>query len=182
MKRSEINAVIQEASSAFAKHGWALPPNPRWDVTDFGLGDFSRYGLTLVNLAEETEYCEKIMYVRHQQITPCHCHAQKKEDIICRYGQLAVQLSSNREQEIMRINGEERAIASNTVFTLEAGERITMTPGIKHSFWAASPYAIVGEVSTANDDVHDNYFEDAAVGRFSTIIEDEKPTIRLVSD
>ena len=182
MKRSEINAVINEARTAFAQHGWALPPNPRWDVTDFGLGDFARCGLTLVNLAEEPEYCEKIMYVRQGQVTPCHCHAQKKEDIICRFGQLAVRLNSKRDQEIMRINGEERAVASNTVFTLEAGERITMTPGIKHSFWASTPYAIVGEVSTANDDVHDNYFEDADVGRFSEIIEDEAAIVQLVSD
>ena len=182
MKRSEINAVIKEAQDAFRQHGWALPPNPRWDVTDFGLGDFNKCGLTLVNLAEEIEYCEKIMYVRKDQVTPCHCHAQKKEDIICRFGQLAVELSSKRATEIMRINGEEREVKSNTVFTLEAGERITMTPGIKHSFWAATPYAIVGEVSTANDDVNDNYFENKDVGRFSEITEDEEAIVTLVSD
>ncbi len=182
MKRSEINAVINEATDAFFKHGWAMPPNPRWDVTDFGLGDFSACGLTLVNLAEQPEYCEKIMYVRKNQVTPCHCHAQKKEDIICRFGELAVEISSNKNDVEMQINGEARSITPGEVFNLQAGERITMTPGIKHSFWAASDYAIVGEVSTANDDSNDNFFENEEVGRFSEIEEDEAACVKLVSD
>ena len=182
MKRSEINAVIKEAQSAFAKHGWALPPNAKWDITDFGLGDFQACGLTLVNLAEQKEYCEKIMYVREGQVTPSHCHAQKKEDIICRYGELAVKLSSNKPSVQMHINGEFQELPCNEVFTLTAGNRITMTSGIKHSFWAINSYAIVGEVSTANDDVNDNYFEDDKVGRFSEIEEDEAASVQLVSD
>jgi D-lyxose ketol-isomerase len=28
-----------EAKSRFEKHGWVLPPNPRWDITDFGRGN-----------------------------------------------------------------------------------------------------------------------------------------------
>ena len=58
MKRSEINALIREASDAFAEGGWILPPDPRWDLTDFGLGDVREHGLVLINLAEEPEYCE----------------------------------------------------------------------------------------------------------------------------
>ena len=34
----------------FKQKGWYLPPNPKWDVTDFGLGDFENYGLVLVNI------------------------------------------------------------------------------------------------------------------------------------
>jgi D-lyxose ketol-isomerase len=52
MKRSEINAAVREASLAFKTNGWALPPNPRWDITDSGLGDFDRSGRALINLAE----------------------------------------------------------------------------------------------------------------------------------
>ena len=82
MKRSEINSVIREAAAAFVRHGWTLPPHPRWDITDFGLDDFGRVGLVLVNLAEQPEYCEKLMYARRRQTTPRHHHASKKEDII----------------------------------------------------------------------------------------------------
>jgi len=182
MKRSEINRAIKEAEEAFARHGWALPPQPRWDVTDFGLGDFSRFGLVLVNLAEQPEYCEKIMYVRRKQVTPLHHHAKKKEDIVCRWGLLAIELAPAKETERVQVNGEERDIPAERPLVLKAGERITLMRGMKHAFWAESDYAIVGEVSTTNDDTHDNHFEDTRVGRFSTIVEDEPPTVTLVSD
>jgi len=181
MKRSEINAVVWEASKAFARHGWTLPPNPRWDVTDFGLGDFNRVGLTLVNLAEQPEYCEKLMYVRRGQVTPRHYHAFKKEDIICRWGRLAIELPSP-DPARLQVNGEARSLAAGEVLRLSSGERITLTQGILHAFWADSEYAILGEVSTGNDDAHDNFFEDQQVGRFSQIEEDEPACVKLVSD
>ncbi len=79
MKRSEINKAFLQAKSCFAKNGWTLPPGARWDVTDLGLGKFDRYGLVLINLTDEPEYCEKLMYARKNQITPAHCHKQKKK-------------------------------------------------------------------------------------------------------
>ena len=90
MKRSQINEIYLEAAACFARHGWALPPEPRWDITDFGLGNFEQFGLVLINLAEEFEYCEKLMYARAGQTTPLHTHARKKEDIICRHGSLVL--------------------------------------------------------------------------------------------
>jgi D-lyxose ketol-isomerase len=81
MKRSVINTAIESARKCFGKNGWFLPPNPKWDITDFGLGSFAESGLVLVNLAEEAEYCEKVMYVMKNQLTPTHTHKKKKEDI-----------------------------------------------------------------------------------------------------
>lgn len=182
MKRSEINSVIKEASAAFAQHHWYLPPNPKWDVTDFGLGDFKSAGLTSIILAEQKEYCEKIMYVRRNQVTPDHYHAAKKEDIICRFGRLAVQLFSDEDSVTLQVNGEFRKVPVNELIILNSGERVTLTQGLRHAFWADTDYAIVGEVSTANDDEHDNFFRDPRVGRFSEIDEDEPAIVRLVSD
>lgn len=181
MKRSEINAAIAEATAKFVKHGWTLPPNPRWDVTDFGLGDFEKNGLVLVNLAEQPEYCEKLMYVKHNQVTPRHYHAAKKEDIICRWGRLVIELPS-KDAQALQVNGDWQEIPAGEHLVLSSGERITLTRGVLHAFWADSDYAVVGEVSTANDDVSDNYFENPCVGRFSAIVEDEAPSVRLISD
>ena len=182
MKRSEINSAIKEARQAFERHCWILPPNPRWDVTDFGLGNFEKYGLVAVNLAEQPEYCEKIMYVKKGQITPMHYHAIKKEDIICRWGELAIKLAGDEPYISLQVNGEYRDIPVNEPLVLRAGERITLIPGARHEFWAHSDYAIVGEVSTANDDQKDNFFDNPDVGRFSQIEEDEPPFVKLISD
>ncbi|MGJ3242431.1 MAG: D-lyxose/D-mannose family sugar isomerase [Opitutales bacterium] len=190
MKRSEINALFHEASAVFERHGWALPPNARWDITDFGLGTFDRFGLALVNLAEEPEYCEKVMYARPGQQTPAHCHRRKKEDIICRHGKLALQVWAERpgsgatdgQPLTLPINGVPRDLPAGETLVLKAGERITLVPGVWHTFWPDSPDCIIGEVSTANDDRNDNVFASDDIGRFPFITEDAPPAVRLVSE
>lgn len=189
MKRSEVNQAIRQAAAYFSNGGWTLPPNPRWDVTDFGLGQFERSGLILVNLAEEPEYCEKLMYARKGQITPAHCHAKKKEDIISRKGILLVQVWNGKPEEVspqaefsVNINGSARTVKNGEVVSLRSGERITLVPGIYHEFWPESDECIIGEVSTANDDLNDNFFINPNIGRFSDIDEDEAPIVKLVSD
>ena len=185
MRRSEVNTLVRAARDCFGAHGWALPPRPRWDVTDFGLGDWDRYGLVLVNLTEQAEYCEKLMYARAGMATPCHCHRRKKEDIICRWGTLRVWLWAGRPAETAGrpvtapVNGEPRTVASGDPFDLTAGERVTVAPGIYHEFAPLSAEAILGEVSTYNDDAHDNFFDDPRVGRLPAIEEDEPAMVRL---
>lgn len=180
LKRSEINALVRDAAACFALHGWALPPRPRWDVTDFGLGDWRRFGLVLVNLAEEPEYCEKLMYARRGMVTPAHHHRVKKEDIVCRWGTLRITLWPHAQT--IKVNGEPREVAEGETIDLAAGERITLAAGVDHAFEAVSEECVIGEVSTANDDLHDNFFEDPNVGRYPGIEEDEPATVRLLSE
>jgi hypothetical protein len=189
MKRSTVNCAIKDAISFFNQHHWYLPPDPKWDVTDFGLGHFEKYGLVLVNLTEENEYCEKLMYAKKGMTTPCHAHRVKKEDIVVRIGKLAIQVWKDRPDEStsrdvfpLKINGVKRQVHSGDVLTLTSGERITLEPGIYHEFYPLTDECIIGEVSTAHDDLHDNIFIDPDIGRFSDIIEDEAPLFKLVGD
>lgn len=188
MKRSDINHLIEKATACFNVHHWALPPNPKWDVTDFGLGDWRQYGLVLINLADESEYCEKLMYVKRGMITPAHTHARKIEDIICRWGTLKIKIWKGKPDALrpddftLKVNGEITRVFGGDTITLSAGERITLIPGIYHEFWCTSDECIIGEVSTANDDANDNFFFNPEVGRFSDIIEDEPALIRLLNE
>ncbi|MFI5386610.1 MAG: D-lyxose/D-mannose family sugar isomerase [Fimbriimonadales bacterium] len=199
MKRSDINRLIRDASTCFAAHGWTLPPNPRWDVTDLGLGDWRRFGLVLLNLAEEPEYCEKLMYSKRGMVTPMHYHKKKKEDIIARWGSLSVEVwpagpgsvprsigvpsgSTDGPRFEIQVSGDLRRVSAGDVITLDPGERVTLEPGVWHSFVPVTPECIIGEVSTANDDLHDNFFADPNIGRFPGIEEDEEPMVRLLSD
>ena len=188
MKRSAINSLIHSAKICFAEHGWALPPKPRWDVTDFGLGDWKHFGLVLVNLAEEKEYCEKLMYAKKGMTTPAHYHKKKKEDIICRWGRLAVQVwaghpakSKNRSFDLP-LNHQTVRVQSGDIIEIGAGSRVTLVPGVYHEFYPESGACIIGEVSTANDDLHDNFFVNPDIGRYPGVEEDEPPLVRLVSD
>ena len=178
MKRSEINFLLRSATQCYEAHGWALPPNPRWDITDFGLGDWRRYGLVLVNLADEPEYCEKLMYAQGKMTTPAHAHAKKKEDIICRWGKLAVQVWAglpdvSRDRPLrIPVNHEEQVVTSGTIIDLEAGSRVTLVPGVYHEFYPLSEECIIG----------DNFFVNPRVGRYPGIEEDEPPILRLISE
>jgi D-lyxose ketol-isomerase len=190
MKRSEINDAIRKAVHAFDRAGWKLPPKPRWDVTDFGLGRFQKFGLILVNLAEEPEYCEKLMFAMHGQATPMHAHKIKKEDIICRHGKLVIEVWPELPNSLqagaplaIRRNGETFVARSGQPFVLKAGERVTLPPETYHAFWAENNEGcVIGEVSTANNDAEDNFFVDPLIGRYPQIEEDEQPLVKLLSE
>jgi len=189
MKRSEINSLVRAAGAFYQKNGWILPPNPRWDVTDFGLGDYKHYGLILINLAEEIEYCEKLMYAQKGMTTPLHYHKKKKEDIIARAGSFKILLyppgdiAQTKGQEFtVNICGVPTTIKGGDTIQIKAGERITLVQGVVHEFYPDVDEAIIGEVSTANDDVNDNYFLNPDVGRYPEIVEDEPSLLRLLSD
>jgi hypothetical protein len=64
---------------------------------------------------------------------------------------------------------------------LSPGESVTLLPGVWHAFWAEGSDVLIGEVSTVNDDLTDNVFEQP-IPRFGGIEEDVRPMHLLVSD
>jgi len=80
------------------------------------------------------------------------------------------------------VNGESKTIKSGAFVDLRSGWRVTITPGVYHEFVPLSDECVIGEVSTANDDVNDNIFINTLVGRYPDIDEDEAPIVRLLSD
>jgi D-lyxose ketol-isomerase len=171
-----------------------------WDITDFGSGQFGKVGLFLFTLRNGLMddlrrgggmcYAEKLLIACRDQLTPMHTHVVKVEDIINRGGAtLAVQLfgsdeggrfAPDRGGAVLR-DGILHRFAPGETLQLAPGESVTLRPGDWHSFWGEGGDVLVGEVSTVNDDRHDNIFRDP-VGRFATIEEDEPPLRLLVSD
>ena len=165
-----------------------------WDVTDFNSGRFEEIGLTAFTLRNgrrsvgvgQKSYAEKILFIRQNQVTPFHRHFVKTEDIINRCadvngGLLVVQVynaGSNESfaQTPVRIScdGVVKTISAGGSVILRPGESLTVTPDIYHSFYAAEGPALIGEVSSANDDDNDNRFH-VAIPRYSSIQEDELP-------
>lgn len=117
MKRSELNSIIKNAIDYVAEKGVILPPFAHWglnewgnlkpsqkeivenmlgwDITDFGTGDFKKYGLLIFtfrngNLKDREKYpkpyAEKLLLVDDGQELPFHFHWSKMEDIINRGG------------------------------------------------------------------------------------------------
>lgn len=221
MKRSEINAIIEDGEEWVRSMGFALPPWAHWeparwasvagraseivdsalgwDVTDFGRGDYGKFGLLLFTIrngdpsrigqAGAKPYAEKIMVVSEGQMNPMHFHFHKMEDIINRGGgRFVIELFSSTSQGelseaplTVRIDGIERRVRGGDKVVLEAGESICLETGMYHRFWAEGGRVLAGEVSLVNDDVTDNRFVEE-LGRFPTIDEDVAPARLLCSD
>jgi len=171
-----------------------------WDITDFGRGDFYKYGLILFTLRNgkfkdaskhAKPYCEKILIVEENQNTPLHHHFSKKEDIINRGGgtlQVEIYKTDDNDQLSEKpvsvyIDGIRKTFEAGSIIELNPGESIYLTPDIYHRFWAknGSGKVLIGEVSTVNDDYMDNKFHEE-VKRFSDIKEDEEPLYLLYND
>jgi D-lyxose ketol-isomerase len=219
MKRSEINAFIREAIGFFDSMNFKLPAFGYfsltdwrkvkdhcheifdlalgWDITDFGLGDFSNKGLMLFTIRNgkfksqeyDKPYAEKIMIVDVGQVTPYHYHWNKMEDIINRGGgDLVFQLYQATDDDDMSdrpvqisIDGMKRELMAGEKLCLSPGESLTLPPRLYHTFYGEKSRVLVGEVSSVNDDASDNNFY-GDVGRFPEIEEDVEPDYLLCSD
>jgi D-lyxose ketol-isomerase len=120
-----------------------------------------------------------------------HHHVLKSEDIICKSGgNLLIQVYNratdgrlaNADVEVS-LDGVRHRVKPGHTFRLSPGESITLTPYLYHEFWAEAGKgtAIVGEVSSVNDDDTDNVFLDE-VGRFPSIVEDVSATHKLCTE
>lgn len=222
MRRSEINAILLDADAFIRSFGFSLPPfaywtpdefdarrdkaaaiirsGLGWDITDYGMGNFSETGLFLFTLRNGDHhdlgrgtgmlYAEKIMIVRNGQYCPMHRHIIKAEDIINRGGgRLVVEIFAagadgaidDTNRVSVMSDGLVRDLPPGGRLSLAPGESVTLMPGVWHAFWAEDGDVLVGEVSTVNDDRTDNVFRDP-VGRFPTVVEDEPPVHLLVGD
>ncbi|SFD28956.1 D-lyxose/D-mannose family sugar isomerase [Tropicimonas isoalkanivorans] len=171
-----------------------------WDITDYGQGDFDKLGLFLFTLRngrlEDLQrgggmcYAEKLLISRQDQISPCHTHVIKAEDIINRGGAtMAIQLhgsdaDGNFDEDAggtVMCDGIRRDFSPGEVLLFEPGQSVTLMPGDWHAFWGEGGDVLIGEVSTVNDDLTDNIFREP-IGRFAEIEEDVAPTHLLVSD
>jgi len=216
LKRSQINEALKEMEEFINRYKFALPPfchfTPEewqtkgkdydeirdnmlgWDITDYGLGDFSKTGFSLItirngNLAMKDKYtktyAEKLLYLSEQQYAPMHFHWKKMEDIINRGGgNILIRVYNSTPEEDLdktgdvRVNldGREVMVPAGTQVRLTPGESISIYPYMYHDFAVekGTGPVLLGEVSECNDDNTDNRFYES-IGRFPAIEEDEPP-------
>ncbi|MBD3213712.1 MAG: D-lyxose/D-mannose family sugar isomerase [Candidatus Lokiarchaeota archaeon] len=222
MKRSKINDVMRQAVDFFEEQRFFLPEfafwkledwrsrgeeikeiidnQLGWDITDYGSGNFSDFGLIHFTLRNGNfadipkgakPYCEKVMIMEEGQVIPMHHHNQKIEDIINRGGGiLSIQLYNttidNKLAEtpvVVFCDGIKKELESGSVVNLKPGDSITIEPEHYHKFWCkeGSGRILIGEVSSVNDDYRDNVFL-KEIERFTKIEEDEDPLYLLYDD
>lgn len=159
MKRSQINAAIDEAIGFLREHHVTLPPFAYWsyedyldkgaeydeirdamlgwDITDYGSGDFDKVGLLLFTLRNGNEalpqytkpYAEKVLLSRENQVTPFHFHWRKMEDIINRAGGNLMVRVYNATDDDRLADTPVAVAMDGRRFTVPAGTILRLTPG-----------------------------------------------------
>ncbi len=113
MRRSEINKALRDLEAMCQGYRCYLPPfchmTPEewasagheydevrdcmlgWDITDFAMGDFDKFGFSLITIRNGCRtneakypkvYAEKLLYLKEGQMAANHFHWFKTEDII----------------------------------------------------------------------------------------------------
>ena len=216
MKRSEINRALHELEAMCIREHCYLPPFCRftpedwasvsheydevrdcmlgWDITDYGLGDFDRFGMSLITIRNGCRampdrypkaYAEKLLFVKEGQYSPNHFHWYKTEDIINRGGgNVLIRVYNSKPDESIDYENDVTVHTDGRTYSVPAGTQVRLTPGesihiqqrMYHDFSVepGTGDVLLGEVSQCNDDNTDNHF-DPPVGRFPSIEEDEPP-------
>jgi D-lyxose ketol-isomerase len=200
MKRSEINAIIENAMSFFKEMGFHLPPfaffslsdweknreaakeifdlKLGWDITDFGRGDFRNTGLLLFTIRNgrphgpeyPKTYAEKIMIVEEGQATPLHFHWNKMEDIINRGGGNLVMELSNSTDDEKPDSTDVEVKVDGMIKKVKPGGKLVLYPGESISLPRRLYHTFYGEKSKGK----------VLVGEVSTVNDDERDNRFLV--
>jgi D-lyxose ketol-isomerase len=160
-----------------------------WNVVEFKPGAYAAQGLSVFTsrmgdwrglaTGRGRLYGEKAMMAEEGQVTPHHYHVVKTEDILNRGGARFIVELCKVDSAGARLDERFHALkdadwldlAPGARVTLEPGESLTIDPFVAHSFWAEGGAVLAGEISLANDDATDNYFE-PPLGPFAPIEED----------
>ena len=212
MKRSEINQAVNWAKDLIARNNIRLPEYAYWtmdtwkansdkldtikkvmlgwDITDFGMNDFSKVGAVLYTVRNGDQndpsigvpYCEKYILMKEGQRLANHYHVFKTEDIINRAGGVLALYLWNTDESGKMLDTDVKVYMDGVLCTFKPGEEVlvhtgdslTIPPHVTHIFGPKAGYGdlVVGEVSKVNDDNTDNYFLEH-IARFSEIEEDE---------
>ncbi|XME02284.1 D-lyxose/D-mannose family sugar isomerase [Lachnospiraceae bacterium C1.1] len=215
MKRSEINKIIKDMEELCKSCNFNLPFFSKWtaddikkaneeydeifdnflgwDITDFGLGDFYKYGMGLFTIRNGNifmkdkypkTYAEKIIAMYPGQRAQIHYHIAKMEDIINRGGNdISIKVwNGSKDFKLLdtdvtiHTDGRKYIVPAGSEIVLHPGDSITITPFLFHDFIVPETggMTLIGEVSMCNDDNNDNYWFNRSVGRFSDVEEDEE--------
>ena len=161
MKRSEINKALKELEAMCAREHCYLPPfcnfTPEewktkgheydevrdcmlgWDITDYGLGDFDKVGMSLITIRNGNRamqdkypkvYAEKLLYMKEGQYSPNHFHWYKTEDIINRGGgNILIRVYNSLPDESIDKESDVTVHCDGRTYTVPAGTQIKLTPG-----------------------------------------------------
>lgn len=140
--RELVHKIVSDVKGLIKKSRVQVPGQCDLEISHhYGLERFREYGITAITVVNR-EYCKRLMVVLPGQKHPEQWHNLKDETYHILYGDVTVEL-----------DGKKSTHKSNDV--------ITISHGVKHSFWT-SHGAIIEEVSSSYS-MNDSFYTDPAI-------------------
>jgi mannose-6-phosphate isomerase-like protein (cupin superfamily) len=140
--RELVYKIVSDVKSLIKKSKVQVPGQCDLEISHhYGLEKFRESGLTAITVVNR-EYCKRLMVVLPGQKHPEQWHNQKDETYHILYGDVTVELDGKRS-------------------THKSNDVITISHGVKHSFWTTHG-AIIEEVSSSYS-ADDSFYSDPAI-------------------
>jgi len=140
--REVVYKIVSDVKSLIKKSKVQVPGQCDLEISHhYGLEKFRESGLTAITVVNR-EYCKRLMVVLPGQKHPEQWHNQKDETYHILYGDVTVDLDGTRT-------------------THKSNDVITISHGVKHSFWTAHG-AIIEEVSSSYS-TNDSFYSDPTI-------------------
>jgi len=170
----DVDALRRRAAADLAACGIVVTPDEvaAIEVTDLGLGDFEREGLTLLTYVNNDRYCAKELLLLPGQTCPQHRHPPigdrpgKQETFRCRRGEVFLYVEGEPTPDPGASPPPDKAewYTARREIRLRPGEQHTIPPDTWHWFRAGRDGAVVSEFSSTSTDEAD-VFADPRVRR-----------------
>jgi len=140
--REIVYKIVSDVKNLIKKSKVQVPGQCDLEISHhYGLEKFRESGLTAITVVNR-EYCKRLMVVLPGQKHPEQWHNQKDETYHILFGDVTVELDGKRS-------------------THKSNDVITISHGVKHSFWTAHG-AIIEEVSSSYS-TNDSFYSDPAI-------------------
>jgi D-lyxose ketol-isomerase len=137
------------------------------EITDLGLNDFYRIGISIIVYVNTERICAKELILTPYQICPQHLHPDidnnpgKEETFRCRWGEVYLYVpgteTRNIRGKIPEIYKSEFNVFNEII--LKPGDQYTLKPNTWHWFQGGKQGAVMSEFSTHSYDVGDIFYD-----------------------
>jgi N-acetylneuraminate synthase len=142
--RAEVLRAVERVNALLTDARVVVPGMTDLEVSHhYGMERFGEFGLTMITVVNRA-YCKKILVMLPGQTHPEQYHEQKEETFVLLHGSMTLWL-----------DGVER--------TVESGDVVTVTRGVRHKFFTRS--GVVFEEISSTHIANDSYYTDETIAR-----------------
>ena len=180
IRRSEVISARERAAVMVRKAGVFITDaeKAKIEVVDFGYGDLSRFGMSLLTLVSTDRIGVKLLTLFPRQTEPEHWHPPmgadpgKEETVRVVWGTIFFYVEGpDTVKEGFVPKGKESVYTLRHELKLGPGDMLYFPPGKKHWFQAGPDGGIMYSFSSVARDVLDS-FTDPDIVRVTKIVED----------